>query len=223
MSDATANRWDLYGPIHKGLRRAHALMLLRIGNADFTGDTSGLLADLRRHLAISADHLHHEEQYIHPPLKARVPHATDRLEDQHQHHREHFLALFEQIEAIEAGDSSAAAGRRLYRLFTRFVADDLGHMAEEEEITFPILCHHFTDAELQAIERAIVEDMDPDLAGPVTEAMLAATNIDERVTLLSGMRQGMPAEIYTYLFHAAVRPTASPADLQRLAHLGLAA
>lgn len=221
--DSAADRWDLYGPVHKGLRHAHALMLSRIGNADFTADTAELLRDLRAHLAMAASHLHHEEQVIHAAIEARCPGAAAALEEQHDHHRVHIAAIDTAIGLIEAGSRTQFAGRRLYRLFAQFVADDLDHMAEEEGDFFPLLCRHFTDAELKEIEHAIVANLEPDMAAAFAEAMLAAANIDERVTLLGGLRQGMPAPAYQNLFRSVVVPSSSGPELERLGALGLAA
>lgn len=221
--DCIAGRWDIYGPVHKGLRRAHAMMLVRLGNADFSGEVSPLLDDLRAHLAMAAAHLADEEAFIHAALESRAPGCLTRLEAQHDHHRDHLRFIEDAIRRIEAGDDVELAGRRLYRRFTRFVADDLDHMDEEETVVFPLLCRHFTDAELMAIEHAIVGSLDPAMSGAFAVAMLGAANIDERILLLSGMHQGMPTEVYALMFEAAVRPVSSEADLARLAALGLVA
>lgn len=219
----TEGRWDLYGAVHKGLRRAHALMLARLGSADFGGDTQELLTDLRRHLALSAIHLADEEEFIHPALEARVPGAPDVIEYQHEHHRAHMAAMAVEIRRISQGDDAPAAGRRLYALFTRFVADDLDHMAFEETVIFPLLCRHFSDEELMELEHAIVHSMTPEISGAFAAIMLAGANIDGRVALLRGMQLGMPAGAYADLFHSAVQPVCTPRELVRLSELGLAA
>ena len=77
ISAAESGRWDIYGPIHKGLRLAHGELLRRMGRADFdAGVEAGLLADLRTHLELASKHLAHEEGVIHPALEARTPGAT---------------------------------------------------------------------------------------------------------------------------------------------------
>lgn len=214
--DCTAGRWDLYGPVHKGLRFAHARMLAQIGRADFTADTTKLIGDLRIHLIIASTHLFDEERYIHAALEAKLPGASAELEDDHDHHRLIISAIETALYRIEAGEKTALAGRELYRLFNQFVADDLNHMAQEESVYFPLLCQHFTDAELMEIEHDIVGGMAPELAGAFAQIMLPAANIDERISLLRGMRQGMPSPAYGELYRAVVAPVSSNAELERL-------
>lgn len=75
----TSGRWDLYGPIHKGLRFAHAEMLTRLGRADFAAPDATLEA-LRFHLNLCRKHLAHEERHIHPALEARLTGGAREIE-----------------------------------------------------------------------------------------------------------------------------------------------
>ncbi len=221
--DLTAGRKDIYGPVHKGLRHAHALMLQRISAADFAVDTTALIRDVRRHLALAATHLADEEAFVHTALERRVPGATERLDKQHRNHREHLGALEKTLLQIEGGERTCFAGRRLYHQFISFVADDLDHMAEEEFVCFPLLCQHFSDEELAAIEYAIVQSLSPDMANAFAEIMLAAGNVHERAALLDKLRASMPSSAYEQLFRSVVAPASTGADLERFRALGLAA
>ena len=219
----TLNRKDIYGPVHKGLRHAHALLISRIGATDFAGDISALAVALRRHLALAATHLADEETFLHTALEQRAPGATARLDQQHGRHREHLAALETTLEQIEGGESTPAAGKRLYDQFVAFVADDLDHMAEEETVCFPLLCRHFSDEELAEIEREIVQSLSPEMASGFAEIMLVAGNVHERAALLDKLRAGMPTPAYDQLFRSVVLPVSSSADIERFQALGLAA
>ena len=39
----TFGRWDIYGPVHKGIRLGHGALLTRLGSAHWTGDERTLL------------------------------------------------------------------------------------------------------------------------------------------------------------------------------------
>lgn len=196
---AAAGRWDIYGPIHKGLRLAQADMLGRLGRADFAaGGEAGLLADLRRLLAIGAKHLAHEEAHLHTALEARRPGATAGIEAQHEHHRARFEMLTAAIRAVEvaAPVDRPGLGRALYLAFTGFMAEDLEHMRQEETEIWPQLCALFGDEELMAIEMAIVDSISPGDRAEFMPAMLLATNPAERRGLLDGMKASAPPEAY---------------------------
>ena len=217
-----AGRWDLYGPVHKGLRRRHAQLLQRIGSADFAGDITPLLADLRGHLQMAAVHLIDEEIHIHRRLDARAPDATVMLESQHNGHRHHLDALEEAIRALEAqSHRTSLCGHSLYLAFTRFVAEDLLHMAHEEEVTWPLLCSLYSDDELAGIEAEIVASLPPALSAAIMSTMVAAVNTPQRIHLLRGIQAHAPAGDYATLLDAVVKPALSEEEQQPLRALGL--
>lgn len=197
-----AGRRDFYGPVHEGLRLRHAQMLQRLGKADFREDASALFADLRAHLHMAVVHLVDEEAHIHHRLEARLPGASHALADQHANHRRHIVRLHDEIRRIESDPAcNARSGHLLYLAFSRFVADDLAHMAFEEETTWPVLCSVFTDDELGAIEDEIVAGLAPDMAAAFTAAM--------------------PAPEYACFFDAVVRPALDAGQFDAMAAHGL--
>jgi len=222
---SAARRWDIYGPVHKGLRLAHGAMAARLGTADYAGDLDPLLADLRAHLELAAQHLAHEEEYIHAALAARAPDQVATLEDQHEHHRARFALLAAAIARVEHGSGAdrPALGRVLYLEFSAFVAEDLLHMLHEETVTWPLLCALFGDDELMAIEQAIIASLTPDENIGFMRLMLPAMNRTERTELLTGMKAGAPPEAYSAVIELAARPTLAAADFADLKDLGLAA
>jgi hypothetical protein len=219
-------RHDIYGPIHKGLRFALADLLVRLGRADFTNAaaTAELLAARRRPFVLSAGHLHHEEAEIHAALEARAPGSTLSLEADHDHHRRAFEALEAAVAAVEAAPSAERpeAGRQLYLAFSRFVAADFAHMAEEELVMLPLLHRLFSDEELIAIEARIVAAIPPDETMDYLTSVIPALNPEERVAFLGFVRAGAPAEAFEAILHCAARPTLTAPDYAAL-ELALAA
>jgi hypothetical protein len=222
------DRHDLYGPIHKGLRKAQCELLVRLGSADFACHrTSGeLLAETRGFLEIARAHIEHEQHHIHTALRgAAVDHAA-RLDDQHDHHRADFDALERLIADVEAADGAgrAAAGRRLYLSFSAHVARDLLHMFEEETEAAPQLWGLLPNAELVAIEGRIVGALPPEKAMAFIRMVVPAVNPAERVAMLDDMRQGAPREAFDAVMEFTVRPNLSAAEFADLGQrLGLAA
>lgn len=221
---AAEGRYDLYGPVHKGLRRAHADFLQRLGSADFRRDVQDLLDGLKRHLALAELHLEDEENHIHSAMEARSPGSTAGLEAQHGHHRAALVALRSTISAIETATPAERPplGRMLYLGFSRFVSEDLEHMADEETVVWPALCALFTDAELAAIEGRIVSSLDPDSSLAFMKLMIPAMNPAERIALLQGLKQGLPDDAYEAVVREATEPL-KPDELRDLALQGLVA
>ena len=219
----TQGRWDIYGPVHKGIRLGHGALLTRLGRADWGGDERALLTDLRAHLRLGAQHLDHEEKHIHAALNARQAGAADDLDDQHDAHRAHFAVLLARIDGLEAAapQDRPALGRALYLDYSEMVAADLAHMRHEEAVIWPQLCALFTDAELQAIEMTIIGSLSPDDNMAYMRLMIPAMNRDERAGLLGGMKAGAPPEVFAAVIDHAARPTLSVADLSDLDARGL--
>ncbi|MBX3485394.1 hypothetical protein [Phenylobacterium sp.] len=226
MTAAERGRWDIYGPIHKGLRLAHGALLHRLGAADFASSPPHrLLADLRAHLALAARHLAHEDTVIHPALESRAPEAAAGVDDDHAHHKARLAVLESAIRGIEhaAAADRAALGRGLYLAFSTFVAEDLAHMGREETEIWPRLCDLFSDDELAALEMTIVASLSPADNIAFMRIMLPAMNRAERSALLTAMKSGAPPEAYAAVIEQAARPTLAPADMSHLSELGLAA
>ncbi len=225
LTVAGAQRWDIYGPVHKGLRLAHGAMMTRLGQADWSADQGDLLADLVAHLALGAAHLTHEEDHIHAALETRAPGAAQGLAAQHGHHRRRFTDLqraMDQLDSAEPADRGRL-GRALYITFTAFVAEDFEHMAEEETVVWPQLCALFTDEELAGIEMAIIGELTPEENIAFMRLMLPAMNPAERAGLLTGMKANAPPEAFAAVIDLAARPTLAANDFAELQRLGLVA
>lgn len=223
-----AGRYDLYGIVHKGLRKAQCALLGRLGTADFenSAETAELLADLRALLALAASHVEHEDRHIHLALRNHAAASTERLDDQHEDHRQAFLQLEELALGLERAlpKRKAAAGRKLYLAFSAYVGDDLLHMYEEETVTAPLLWALFSDAELQAIEMAILGSLPPEKNMAFLRIMIPAISRDERAAMLGGMKNGVPPQIFNAVIEFAARPNLTADDFADLSgRLGLAA
>jgi hypothetical protein len=226
MSEAPCH--DIYAPIHKAIRACLADLMVRLGRTDFSSSEAAaeVLQDLRAQLRFSAAHLRHEDEHIHPALLARAPEAVDKLHHDHEAHEAGFEALERMVAEVKAASARErpAAGRRLYLAFTNFVAHDLEHMAQEEQIVGPLLQSLFTDRELQAMEAAIVGSMPPEEAMVAVAKMIPAMNPGERAAFLAFVRETAPPEAFGAMVAIAARPTLPANDWLDLAgRLGIAA
>lgn len=219
---------DFYGPIHKGLRLAQTQMLVRLGacGGDDEAELAQLLADLVTLCHMGEHHLENEDKWVHTALEQRAPGSTARLADSHAHHRQSFEALEALIGRVETAAPGERAPRlkQLYLRFSLFLADDLAHMAEEEELMLPVLQSLFTDEELSGVEDAILSALSPEDIVAFGRLMIPAATRADRISLLSAMRANAPAEAFAAIMEHSARPTLSPADYAHLCRgLGLEA
>ncbi|MAM73242.1 MAG: hypothetical protein CMO29_05455 [Tistrella sp.] len=214
-------RYDLYGPVHKGLRRAGMALLDRLGRADFASPaaTTGLLTELRDYLRLATAHIAHESDTIHRALEARTGPATEELDRQHADHHRSIAGLIARITALtdDFSGTREEAGRALYLAFAAHLARDFAHMHEEETVTTPLLQAVFSDAELAAIEMEIVSTLSPEMNLAFMRLIIPALSPAERVRLLGSVRATAPAEVFRLLMDEVARPLLPPADFADLA------
>lgn len=216
---ALDGRYDLYGAVHKGLRKAGCDLLCRLGSADFDdpAETEAVLAGLRTYLMLAASHVMHEDEHIHAALRSRGV-STETVDDQHDDHRQAFADLEMLAAAVEkaAPIHKRAAGRKLYLALAGYLAEDLGHMHEEETVTAPALWKTFSDQDLIAIEMRIISSLSPEKNMAFMRIMIPAMSPVERAALLGAMQKGAPPEIFHAVMEFAVRPTLSEAAFEDL-------
>ena len=210
---------DFYFRIHKALRLSLSRLLVRLGNADPDDDAvmCALFEDLRAQLVLSASHLRHEDEVIHTALAEVAPDVVAELEAAHAHHHASFeliaqLGLEVRLEPVGARDG---AMRNLYLAFSRVVAEDFAHMAEEELHVLPLLQALFSDAELIAMEEAIIASVGPEEMAQTARLMMAAQRPSERLAMARQARETLPTEVFDGLM-ANVLPAMDPADAERL-------
>jgi hypothetical protein len=220
--------FDLYGPVHKGLRLALTRLLTRLGAQDWTEprSTAALLDAMRAQLEISAAHLRHEEEHIHRLLDTRLPEGAVRPRHQHEAHDASFGDLALMIETIAAApdDERPRLGRQLYLRFSTFVAEDLEHMAEEEQAVQPLLQALLTNEEMQAIEAGILASIPPARAQAFLRLMLPAMSRPERAAFIADARARAADDTAVALIEGSAMVSLEAADWHDLqARLGLAA
>ncbi len=213
-------RYDIYGAVHKGLRKAGCDLLGRLGTADFHNveETGFLIADLRHYLMLAASHVSHEDDHIHEALAAKGL-STTTLDEQHDDHRTAFRELEELVVAWENAWplDKPACGRKLYLAFAAYIADDFAHMHEEETVTGPLLWRNFTDDEMLGIEMRIIASLPPEKSMAFMRIMIPAINPAERAALLGTMKKDAPPEVFQAVIDFAVRPALSVSDFAQLA------
>ena len=215
-----AARFDIYNLIHKALRFAYGDTLARLGSADAhdPGSLDPALAQAGSLFDLLQSHYGHEDRFLHPALEQAQPGATLRIEAEHREHLGSLDAMRELVQVVRASRGATRAGAlaRLYSSLARYMAADFEHMAFEDSEFNAILWRHYSDAEIQAIDRELVATVEPAVMAVALPWIVPALNHGERVAFLGGARQGMPADAFAGVL-AIARETLSSREWQKLA------
>ena len=140
---------------------------------------------------------HHdtEEEFVFPEVSRFDEALVDELQSQHRTIETLLAIAGDAVAAVEAADATSRpeAGDELNRRFNELVAFYLEHLAHEEVTILPATWEHFSDAELGAIQSAIMASLRPQLALDWLSWMFRGLNRQELVGMLSGAKASMPA------------------------------
>jgi len=195
---AGAPRMDLYVSIHKAMRAFMSETLVRVGRIDVAdaADRDEALAQLEQLLAACAEHLRHENDFVHTAIEARQPAGCARVADEHLEHLESIAALRQEAGALRraTADTAAALALRLYRHLALFVAENLQHMHHEETAHNALLWQHYSDAELAELHGRLMASLSPEEKLGTLRWMLPASTPFERAMMADGLRAELPPE-----------------------------
>lgn len=217
--DAFAPRYNIYAVIHKGLRAWMAHTQQMLGRADWldTEDSSAALEELRSLMAVCRAHLAHENDFIHPAMEARRPGSSGQTGGDHGEHIHAIDTLLARAATLETtrGPRRLELGYALYLALAMFVAENHEHMDIEEVRNNAALWSAYSDAEILAIEQALVASIPPPEMMLTLRWMLPHANHGERCAMLMGMRAGAPAEAFADVL-GMLQPLLSVRDWTRL-------
>ncbi len=191
-------RFDTLTPIHKAVRG----MVYEVGGdlqtADFADEfeASATAADLELALRLMRDHHTTEEVYLYPKLQPLEGQLVDEMLDQHGNVERLLDVAEEARKRVQSAEAEARllAGADLNCRFNELVAFYLEHLAQEEVRVLPATWRHFDDAQLMAIQAAIIAEMEPDVLFQWLGWMFKGLNRAELVGMLRGAKAGMPPE-----------------------------
>lgn len=215
----TPSRFDIYAPIHKGLRACFAQALVGAGRLDWTDDdeVAAVTAEVLDLLTFCQKHLEKENCFVHPAMEARRPGSAASALTEHVHHEGDIAVLREVVLTLRLVPAlrREPVARQLYQRLAAFVTDNLAHMAFEESEHNRVLWETHSDDEIRAIEAAIVASLPPEESGLSLRWMLTAMSAEERAGFLANMRAHAPAEAFAGVL-AMLRPLLGERDRRKL-------
>jgi hypothetical protein len=189
-------RFDLFTSIHKALRA----MIYETGGAlqtaDFAdGQSAGRAVETLRPALGQMQHHHDlEEEHVFPRVRPYEEQMIDDLQAQHDHVERLLGAAAASADAVSSGDPATrpGAGIELNRRYNELVALFLDHLAHEEDTLLPATWKHFDDAQLVAVQAAIISSQQPEDLMQTLHWMFRGLNRPELVGMLSAAGATMP-------------------------------
>lgn len=229
-ADETATapaRYDIYRNIHKALRAYMNAVLVRVGamDTDDEAEMRDVLKEVREMLNFCLSHLEHEDRYVHAAMEALCGGASARTSRDHRQHIDEIRRLEAHIEGLSCANASSrsALALNLYRHLALFVAENMEHMHVEETENNGVLWAYYSDAEIHEIETALVSSIPPETTATALRWMVPHLNPTERASLLRGMRDAMPSDVFSGIL-ATLEPYLDDRSWDRLMNgLGKAA
>ncbi len=218
-------RFDMYAGIHKAARALMADTLVTLGrmDADDTQELGHVAQRVRELLQFCRDHLQHENAFVHPALEARAAGSSDLISHEHEAHLrdiERLDGLICELLACPAAQRAALA-HGLYQQLSLFIAHNFEHMHIEETAHNAVLWARYTDAELMAIESALIASIPPQEMMYIVRWMVPFMNPAQRAGMLRGMQAQAPAPAFAAVIDT-VRPHLTDREWGKLARaLGL--
>ncbi|HYM32993.1 MAG TPA: hemerythrin domain-containing protein [Candidatus Cybelea sp.] len=216
-----STRFDGYHNIHKALRAVMTDTLFAVGRMDATDDceVTRVVQQCRTLIGLCRMHLEKEERFIHPAMEARAPGSSAASAADHEHHAQQIEHVARDVNDLEAaeGDARHAAGALLYRSLGRFVGENFVHMNDEETKNNAILWRWYTDAELLAIESALVNSISPEAKGAAMPWLIKGLNPGERAEFLATVRGTVPEQVFAGML-ASIKTLLSDLDWRKLSH-----
>lgn len=200
------SRFDLYRNVHKGIRRSLARLIEAAGALDPSSgpEVTALEQHLRSVARVIEAHHRHEDTFVGPHLERAAPPLFADMERDHvalAHDLDRLLAS-----AANLADDPADRARRAHGFYldlAGYVGRYFAHLDQEERAFNVALQSTYGDAELVAIERAIVEAIAPDLKAEFLTHMLPALGPAERDDLFAELALGAPEPVLNGLLDLA--------------------
>ena len=182
-----------------------------------------MLADLQDQFshAISAScllcllhsHAGSEELKIFPAMATVDPALVRSLIDDHTQISLRLASIAKLSAALVVQDSAPARlalGVRLNQEANEFFAFYLAHMNREETTIVPAMKEQFTDAQMGAMQGAVIAALPPDQLKGYLRWMLPSMNLAESTTLVGDVQRGAPPPLLD-LLKAVAEATVDPA------------
>lgn len=194
-------RIDFYTHVHKKQRKTLFALSAKVGEANFTNATvvTDIYNDLTAMTQELREHAYHEETFIHPLLKRKIPRSEKELRHEHKMLKKFLTDLetnYMHIQMLTPHYKKAQEqGLEFYRMLNRFIATYLTHI-NEEEYTMQNLWEIALDSELTGMMTAFQTYDSPEKGQQWLATHLPAMTLDEQELMFKTTQLLAPEHIF---------------------------
>lgn len=190
------NRYNIFNQIHKALRARLYDTAGDIQRTDFSSDNAAVTIDkVLQVVNLFDDHAHHEDTHLLPLLNNVDAKMVADFEEEHVEDHKLSDALRQHAAAWKNASSAeerAAHGKALFYAFNAFIAFNLYHMNKEEDALLQTLWQHYTNADLLAVQKNIINSIPPEVMMAESRWMLRSLNNGEIIQWMKGVQLTAP-------------------------------
>ncbi|WP_066305650.1 hemerythrin domain-containing protein [Bacillus sp. FJAT-29814] len=194
------HRFDLYGPVHKGIRLALSGLSYQTGSVDSSDydKVQAFIEEFRSVVIILESHSRDEDDNINESYEKFAPETLQELEQEHEGLEHKLEQLAELVNQLEANRANPVEFPKLWyqvgKELNRFTADYLIHLQREEGPGMKALWDNLNDDELRVISKNIRSSIPPHAMAIFMHYMIPAISHTERVEMFSEMKKFAPKE-----------------------------
>ncbi|AJY73448.1 hemerythrin domain-containing protein [Paenibacillus beijingensis] len=194
------HRFDLYAPVHKGIRLALSNLCHQAGSTDSTDEekVSAFVEEFRRVVIILEAHSRDEDTHINEAYEKYAPETLQQLEKEHGALEQMLEKLIALVDQLEAGKQQADEQRKIWyqigKELNRFTADYLIHLQTEEGPGMKTLWENLTDGQIKEISKNIRSSIPPQTMAIFMHYMIPSISHQDRVEMFSEMKKFAPKE-----------------------------
>lgn len=178
------------------------VMQLQHADMNELKDSAPAIAQTSLLLELFDAHAHHEDSCILDAVKALAPEIIEIFEAEHTTDLHLSTELRTKIKQYLNATDRIVAGAELFHALNNFVAFNLGHMSKEETLLNNLLWKHFSDEEIEMMERNIQQAIAPEKMDVYLEWMIKGVNDRELAQWLSEIKQSAPPFVLEHMLGA---------------------
>lgn len=195
-------RFDLYAPVHKGIRYALSGLCHQAGSVDSTEEekVKSFVEEFKRIVIILESHSRDEDAHINESYEKYAPETLHQLEEEHEGLERKLGELAELVEQLESSKQQPGLQEKIWHQIgkdlNRFTAAYLTHLEREEGPGMQALWDNLTDEQLKVISMNIRSSIPPHAMAIFMHYMIPSISHQERLGMFGDMKKFAPKEAY---------------------------
>ena len=204
MNQVSAERYNSFNLIHKGLRALLFETGITLMRTDFTDPVEGgkAIQAVQTAADLFNDHALHEDTHILPAVARYDPSLQQEFEEEHEEDEElanKLSSLCMQYNRALAAERRADLGKQILYTFYEFTAFNLYHMNKEEKKLNAALWENYSDQDIQRIQQKILASISPEMMALDGKWMMRGINDAEAKGWLTQVRHTVPDTVFRKL------------------------